>query len=201
MFFGAPRQLNALRRARSSPQALSVEGLYELTCKVRTLAFLLVFEIDVDVPARGCLVPNGMSPAHNVGRLIPLVAQTEVAVVGRDLERYRPLFAVGDAQRQVPCAQAVVDRVFEPGAVPELKGRAQTLGQVGQKRVQQRQVFAQVGRQLEEYRAELRSERDRGVEKIADQIRAVTQPSVVGNTLGRLQRELEMIRRLAVPAG
>ena len=40
------------RQCAALCRALCAEGLYELTCKVRTPAFLLVFEIDVDVCAR-----------------------------------------------------------------------------------------------------------------------------------------------------
>src|ERR1041384_5113673 len=61
-------------------------------------------------------------------------------------------------------------------------------------------VQQQVGRQLEQQRAKLRSQRCRGLEELTNRISAVAQPSIVRNAPGRFQRQPESLRRRLVPA-
>src|SRR5262245_56276956 len=88
--------------------------------ELRALALLLVLEIDVRAPGH-VLRADNCRPSLDVGRLVALVAQAEVRVVGRRDDGGRHLLAVGDAEREVAPAERVEDGLVVPREVPELE--------------------------------------------------------------------------------
>src|SRR5437867_7721619 len=84
--------------------------------------------------------------------------------------------------------------------MPELESSTELWRQLGEKAVEDRQIFFQVRRQLEEHGAELVPERSGNRAERPDQIAGVLQTIVVRNTSGRLQRELIRGRRLVGPS-
>ena len=158
-----------------------------------------MLEVDEHVGATRRSRLNRLGPPRDVVRRIPFIAQAEVGVIGRDLDRGRQLLALGHAERQVSRPQAGVDLVIEPRGVAELERRADAWRKGVQEGVEQCEVLFEVGRELEQQRAELGAERGRRFEELTDAVAALAQPCVVRDPLRRLQRELERIRRRTVP--
>src|SRR6202007_489587 len=105
-----------------------------------------------------------------------------------------------NAQREVGGAQTREHLAVHPRDVAELECSAGPVRQEFQKLIEHREVLAEVGRQLKEDRAELRSQRHSRLEKVLQQIRAVAEPGDVGDALGCLECQAEAGRGLTVPA-
>src|SRR5205814_2005957 len=65
---------------------------------------------------------------------------------------------LGDAERGAMLAEEIVGLVVEPALVPELEGGFEAARQARQEVAEARGVEAEVGRELEEERAQLRAE-------------------------------------------
>src|SRR5439155_26890487 len=81
---------------------------------------LLVLEVDEGVPPLG--PPGGPAPGGERRGSIGLIAEPEIAKVGRGHDGGRVLAGVGDAERDVPPAEGLVNVVGEPGIVADLEG-------------------------------------------------------------------------------
>src|SRR3954447_8819858 len=96
---------------------LDAEAIHQQPGELRSLAGLLVLEINEHVPARCGIARDRVRPAPDVVRLISLVAQAEVRVIPRYAYRRREFLAVRDADGEVARRQPREDLVVEPGGI------------------------------------------------------------------------------------
>src|SRR5207248_519439 len=82
-----------------------------------------------------------------------------------------PSDAEGEILRPEPLEHVGV----HPGRVPELERGAGARGKDAEKRIEHREILAEIRRQLEEDRAELGSERRCGPQKVLQEVRAIAQ--------------------------
>src|SRR5678816_245568 len=133
--------------------------LDQLLSELRADARFFVLEIDEYVAGARGLLANGLRPTLDVRRLVALVAQAEIGIAGRDLDRRRKALAIGDAERQVLGSQTIEDIGFHPGLVAELERCTEPVRQHRQEAVEHFEAHAQIRRRLKQDRAELRTER------------------------------------------
>src|ERR1041384_2712013 len=106
-----------------------VEVRRELLGELRALPRLLVLEEDERVSPACSQGSHTTSPGLEVRRLVPLVAQAEVADVPCRLERGMAVLGIGDAQRGVGGAQRGIRVLGEPRRRPEFPCAAQVRGE------------------------------------------------------------------------
>src|SRR5580658_463050 len=177
------------------------QGLQQQARELGSLAGFFVLEVDEHLTAGGGACADDPCPALKVIGCVALIAQPEIGVTCGDLEGRGKLLTVGDTQRQIVRLEPREHLRVHPGGVAELERGASARRQQRQKFIQGGEVLAQVGRQLKEDRAELRSERSRGLQEILRQVCAVLEPGDVRDALGRFERQFEILRSLALPAG
>jgi len=107
---------------------------------------------------------------------------------------------LGDAERGAVLAEEIVGLVVEPALVPELEGGLEAARQARQEVAEAPGVEAEVGRELEEERAQLRAEPRGGATERRRDLAGIAQAQHVGDALRGLQGEAEAGRRLARPA-
>ena len=168
---------------------------------MRPDAGLLMLEVHEHIGARSRAAADGLRPAPEVLGRVALVAQTKIAVARRDLDGGREFLAVGDAEREILRPEPLEHLGVHPRRVPELERGAGVRGKDAEKRIEHREILAEIRRQLEEDRAELGSERRCGPQKVLQEVRAIAQLRDVRDALGGLEGQPEPLRRLAVPAG
>src|SRR4029078_3102827 len=88
-----------------------IESVHELTGQLRPFAFVFVLEVDVGIFPAGLVLANHASPLVQIGVGVAFVAQPEVPVGGRWHDRGGSRVAVGEAEREVPGAQPLVDGI------------------------------------------------------------------------------------------
>src|SRR6187549_124711 len=179
----------------SSSAGLLPEHLGERLAELRALPLVLVLEIDEGLAPARRVRRDLVGPARDVGGLVALVAQAEVAVVGGLDDRRGLVARIRDAQGQVARPQALVDRILEPRGVAELEGRRHLRRQRVEERVEDVEVALQVRRQLEQQRRQAGTEAGREIAEAADEIADVLEAAIVGDALGRLQCEAERLGR------
>ena len=192
---------DSAERPRARPGRSGIQECLELTRERGAGPGLLVLEVHEGVAPAAAQPPDGAAPLLEVRRRVALIAQAEVAPVGRHLEGRGRLLGVGDAERGVGGAQALVDIVGEPAVVAELEGTAESRGKLDEKTAQAVQILLEVGGQLEEHGPELRPQPGRRVDKVAERVADLAQAREVRDALGRLEGEGESGGRLRDPAG
>ena len=188
-------------RLRAGQGRSGIQKRLELTRERGAGPGLLVLEVHEGIAPAAAQPPDGAAPLLEVGRRVALIAQAEVAPVGRHLEGRGRLLGVGHAERGVGGAQALVDIVGEPAVVAELEGTAEPRGKLGEEAAQAVQILLEVGGQLEEHGPELRPQPRRRVDKVAERVADLAQAREVRDALGRLEGEGELGGRLRDPAG
>src|SRR5439155_1002404 len=126
--------------------------------------------------------------------------ETQVAEGGGGYGRGGEVVGLGDAERGAMLAEEIVGLVVEPALVPELEGGFEAARQARQEVAEARGVEAEVGRELEEERAQLRAEPRGGATERRRDLARVAQAQPVGDALRGLQGEAEAGRREARPA-
>src|SRR5579863_9906132 len=169
------------RACRRGSGGRLAQGIEQQPGELRPGARFLVLEVHVHVATGGGVLADQLCPASQVRGRVTLVAQPEVAVAGGDLQRCGEFFAVGDAQGDVARAQPREHLAVHPRGMAELERRAQLHRQQRQELVEHGEILAEPGRQLEEDRAELGAECGRGIKKVLQHRRAVTQ---LGDEIG-----------------
>src|SRR6185436_19775734 len=90
------------RNLAGSASAVQAQRIHQEAGELRPLARFLVLEVHVNLSAAGCPVADDVRPARDIGGRIPFVAQPEIRVVRRNLDRRRHGLAISDAEREVP---------------------------------------------------------------------------------------------------
>src|SRR2546426_505490 len=106
---------------------------------------------------------------------------------------------VGDAQGGVARAEQAVGLVVEPARVAELERRPEPRRELGEEVAEPIGRLPEIGRELEEDRAELVPERAGGVAEVPERLVHVAEPGHVRDPLRRLQDEDEAGRRRVAP--
>src|SRR6266704_5539081 len=154
----------------ASGDAASGDQLRELLRQLRPDPRLLVLEEDERVlPALPQLL-HLLGPLLQVFLLVALVAQPQVAEVGRAHDGRVAVFRVRHAQRRVRGSQRAVYVVREPRCVAEFPCTPEIGGELGEQVVQAVEIFLEIGRQLEQDGPELRPELLTGLEEEAQRV-------------------------------
>src|SRR5688572_13360669 len=171
-----------------------VEQLAESSGEARPGALVLVLEEDVR------LVPGlGAHARRPLGQLLvvvqPVPAQAQIAPEGRarDLPR-RLLVGVGHAPGAAAGAQRRERVVVPPRRVAELEGDPRLrplLGEHVEEAFEAGDVQFEVGRQLEEHRAQSFAQRLGGAQEVAGLLGGIAEALLMRDPLRRLEREAE----------
>src|SRR5207302_3303416 len=146
------------------------EGTEQNAGESRPDAGLLMLEVHEHIGARSRAGADGLRPAPEVLGRVALVAQTKIAVARRDLHGGREFLAVGDAEREILRPEPLEHLGVHPRRVPELERGAGVRGKDAEKRIEHREILAEIRRQLEEDGAELGSERRCGPQKVLQEV-------------------------------
>src|SRR4029453_12960700 len=153
---------------RARPERSGIQKRLELTRERGAGPGLLVLEVHEGIAPAAAKAPDGAAPLLEIPRGVALIAQPEVTPVRRDLEGRGRLLGVGDAERGIGDAQALVDVGGEPALVAELEGTAKPRRKLGEESAQAVEILPEVGRQLEEHGPQLRPQPRRRVDKVAE---------------------------------
>src|SRR5207245_1701067 len=154
---GPTRRFPGLTGSTFAPACSLAEPREEGAGEGGAPAGLLVLEVDVDT-LPGHDLAHACRPAVQFGVAVVRAPETQVAEGGGGDGRGGEVVGLGDAERSAMLAEEIVGLVVEPALVPELEGGFQAVRQGRQEVGEARGVEAEVGRELEEERAQLRAE-------------------------------------------
>ncbi len=179
------------------PSALGAGRRQERQGRLGPALLPLVLEEHVDLVPR--LGPDPLGPgAKGRGRIACPVEPHVAPGCGGD-QRGLQLFPFRHTQRGAGLAEHLPGGVAEPGGVPELERRSPAPGQELEESLEPGHVLFQVRRELKQGRSQPLSQRRGDPQEIPERLLGSLKPVVVGDALGRLQREPELRRDLAGP--